>query len=121
MQWYSWLIVMGVLIVFYVLMIVKQKRQQKQSEQILNSFKVGDRVVTHIGIYGKIKRIYNTSYGKVCILEIGEKNKVDVELDMRYIAAKDEKTQIAENDAIAPSAAPANQEPEKQAVTQKQE
>ena len=96
MSWYYWLIILGVLIIFYVMLIVRQKKQEKQSVEILNSFQVGDRVVTHIGIYGKIKRIYNTTYGKICILEIGEKNKVDVEMDMRYIAAKDEKTEEPE-------------------------
>ena len=96
MQWYVWLIVLGVLVIFYVLIGVRQKRQQKQSEQILNSFKVGDKVVTHIGIYGKIKKINNTTYGKVCVLEIGTTNKVDVELDMRYIAGIDEKTAAPE-------------------------
>ena len=90
-NWY-WLIIIGVLVVFYVLMIARQKRQEKKSMEALNSFRVGDKVVTHIGIYGRIKRIYNTTYGKVCVLEVGNLNKADIELDMRYIAGIDEKT-----------------------------
>lgn len=96
MEWWYWLIIIGVLVVFYVLLLVRQKRQQKQIDQTINSFKVGDKVITHIGIFGKIKRIYNTTYGKVCVLEIGTNNKVDVEMDLRYIAALDEKTAAPE-------------------------
>ena len=92
MKWYYWLVIIGVLIVFYVLLYARQKRQEKQNVETLNSFKVGDKVITHIGIFGKIKRIYNTTYGKICVLEIGTNNKVDIEMDLRYIAAIDEKT-----------------------------
>ena len=92
MEWYYWLIVIGVLVVFYVLLVARQKRQEKQNLEALNSFRVGDKVVTHIGVFGKIKRIYNTTYGKICVLEVGTNNKVDIEMDMRYVAAIDEKT-----------------------------
>ena len=89
-------VVLGVLVLMYAFLIIRQKRQAKKNEEIVNSFKVGDKVITHIGIYGKIKRIYNTTYGKVCVLEIGTLNKIDVEMDMRYIAGLDEKTAVAE-------------------------
>lgn len=91
MKDYYWLIVVGVLAIAYIFLIMRQKRQEKRNLDALSSFKVGDRVITHIGIYGRIKRIYNTSYGKTCVLEIGTNNKVDIELDMRYIAGLDEK------------------------------
>ena len=91
------LVIIGVLAVVFVLMIARQKRQEKRNIEALNMFKVGDKVVTHIGIYGRIKRIYNTSYGKTCILEIGNDNKVDIEIDMRYIAGYDEKVAVADN------------------------
>lgn len=95
MKWYYWVIVLGVLAVMYVMLIARQKRQEKQNKEMLDSFQVGDKVITHIGIYGKIRRIYNTTFGKVCVLEIGEgKNKVEVEMDIRYIAGKDEKTLV---------------------------
>ncbi len=91
-QWVMWALILGFLAIFMVMNVVRAKRQQKQSAEIMNSFQVGDKVITHIGIYGRIKKIYYTTYGKVCVLEIGDKNKVDVEIDMRYIAGKDEKT-----------------------------
>ena len=82
------------MVVFYILLMVRQKRQEKRSAEMLETFKVGDKVVTHIGIYGKIKRIYNSSFGKVCVLEIGNTNKIDIEIDMRYIAGLDEKVVV---------------------------
>ena len=96
MKWYYWAIVFVVLILMYALLIVRQKRQEKKNKEILDSFKVEDKVITHIGIYGKIKRIYETTYGKVCVLEIGVQNKIDVEMDFRYIAGKDEKTFVSD-------------------------
>lgn len=91
-QWVMWVLIFGFLAIFMIMNVLRAKKQQKQSAEIMNSFQVGDKVITHIGIYGRIKKIYNTTYGKVCVLEIGDKNKVDVEMDMRYIAGKDEKT-----------------------------
>lgn len=99
MENYYWIILIGVLFVVYALMIVRQKRQEKRSIEALNSFKVGDKVVTHIGIYGQIKRIYNTSFGKTCILEIGTDKKIDIEIDMRYIASLDQKVAVPDNNA----------------------
>ena len=97
MQSWYWIVILGVLIVFYVLTMVRQKRQEKQNAELMDKFKVGDKVVTHIGVYGKIKRIFNTSYGKVCVLEVGTTNKVDLEIDMRYIAGLDEKVVTPNN------------------------
>lgn len=99
MTWYYVLILVAVLVVMYVLMITRQKNQEKRSQEVMNSFQVGDKVVTHIGIYGRIKKIYNTTYGKVCVLEIGTNNKLDIEIDMRYLAGKDEKTLVVDEPA----------------------
>ncbi|MCI7002776.1 MAG: preprotein translocase subunit YajC [Clostridia bacterium] len=119
MKWYYWAIVLGVLAIMYVVLIARQKKQEKQSMEIMNSFQVGDKVITHIGIYGKIKRIYNTTYGKVCVLEIGNQNKIEVEMDMRYIAGKDEKTLVADEPKKEEQVAPAKDE--QPAPTEKEE
>lgn len=112
MEWYYWVIVLGVLVLMYVLLLVRQKRQEKQSRELLDTFKVGDKVVTHIGVYGKIKRIYNTTYGKVCVLEVGTLDKIDIEIDMRYIAGIDEKTMVADE--------PKQQQPKQEEATAQQ-
>lgn len=120
MQWYYWVVVLGVLVLMYVLLIVRQKRQEKQSKEILESFKVGDKVITHIGIYGKIKRIYNTTYGKVCVLEIGTLDKIDVEMDMRYIAGLDEKTFVADEPKVEQTTKPEEKAEEQPVVKQEE-
>lgn len=96
-----WVVIIAVLVFFYIMLMVRQKRQEKRSIEQLNNFKVGDKVITHVGIYGRIKRIYNTTYGKVCVLEVGINNKVDIEMDLRYIAAIDEKT-VAPEEPVEP-------------------
>lgn len=115
MDWYYWVIVLGVLVLFYVLTMVRQKKQQKQQEEAQSSLRVGDKVITHIGIFGKIKRIYNTTYGKVCVLEVGVNNKVDIEMDLRYVAALDEKTIAPEEPAKVEPAK--KEEPKQENVT----
>lgn len=110
MDKYYVLIMLGVLVLLFVFLTVRQRKQEKKNLDALNNFKVGDKVITHIGIYGKIKRIYNTSFGKTCILEIGNTNKVDVEMDMRYISGYDEKVAMPDEPAPAKQEAPANPE-----------
>ncbi|MFO7736450.1 MAG: preprotein translocase subunit YajC [bacterium] len=43
--------------VFYFLVIRPQKNQQKKHEQMIESMRKGDDVVTNGGIYGKIERV----------------------------------------------------------------
>lgn len=95
MAWYYWIIIFGFMAVMLILLNRKQKKQEKMMQEAIDALQVGDRVVTHIGIFGRIKKIYETSYGKVCVLEIGTNQKMDIEMDIRYIAGKDEKTLIA--------------------------
>jgi len=120
MQSWHWLIIMGVLVVFYIMLMVRQKRQQKQQAEALNNFKVGDKVITHIGVFGRIKRIYNTTYGKICVLEVGVNNKVDTEIDLRYIAGIDEKT-IAPEDPVKVENTPIKEETKNEEMLKNEE
>jgi len=43
-----------VFVLFYVLFIVPQRRQQKQHAALLNSVKKGDKIMTNGGMYGTI-------------------------------------------------------------------
>lgn len=47
----------AVILVFYFLMIRPQQKRQKEHQQILASLKVGDKVVTTAGLYGKIDKL----------------------------------------------------------------
>jgi len=94
MSWIYWVVIIGFMFLMLFLMNRRNKRQAKMMEDTINALQVGDRVVTHIGIFGRIKKIYETTAGKMCVLEIGTNEKIDVEMDIRYILGKDEKTLI---------------------------
>ncbi len=62
--------------VFYFLLILPQQKKQKQHQQLLNSLKKGDRVITSSGIYGTISNIKDNN---VISLVIADGVKVDIE------------------------------------------
>jgi len=50
------------IVIFYFLLIRPQKKRQKQHQDMLNSIKRGDMVVTAGGIYGTVKDIKDDSF-----------------------------------------------------------
>lgn len=44
----------GVLVVFYFLLIMPERKKQKKFNKMIEALKVGDEVLTRSGIYGKI-------------------------------------------------------------------
>jgi preprotein translocase subunit YajC len=71
---------MGVMIVLlfvvmYFFMIRPQQKKQKEIQKMRESLKVGDRVVTSGGIYGKLKEINDTNF----VVEIAENTRVKVD------------------------------------------
>jgi preprotein translocase subunit YajC len=53
----TFLPMLGLLVVFYFLLIRPQRKKEKQVKEMLNNLKVGDRICTIGGIYGAIKQI----------------------------------------------------------------
>jgi preprotein translocase subunit YajC len=49
-----WIIMIGMLVLFWVLTIVPQRKQQKQRNLMLNNLKKGDKVITTGGMHGEI-------------------------------------------------------------------
>lgn len=47
----------GILLVFYLLLIRPQQKRMKQHEANLKSAKVGDEIITGGGLYGKVTKI----------------------------------------------------------------
>jgi preprotein translocase subunit YajC len=47
----------AVLVVFYLLLILPERRKQKKFNAMVDSLKVGDEILTRSGIYGKIVNI----------------------------------------------------------------
>jgi preprotein translocase subunit YajC len=60
--------------VFYFLVIAPANKQKKKTQQMLNSLKKGDRVVTSGGIYGTVQGVEP----EVVYLKIAENVKVKV-------------------------------------------
>jgi len=92
----TWILV-GLVVAMVVIMLLNSSRQKKaeaEAQKMVSELKPGDKVKTYIGVYGKIISITETTDGKVCVIETGDKEKTQIELDMRAIAGLDTK-QIA--------------------------
>jgi preprotein translocase subunit YajC len=60
--------------IFYFLVIAPANKQRKKTEQMLNSLKKGDRILTSGGIYGTVQGIEND----VVYLKIAENVKIKI-------------------------------------------
>lgn len=60
--------------IFYFLVIMPQKRQQKELQEMITTLKTGDEVVTNGGIIGRIKEVRETSF----IIQSAEKSFLEV-------------------------------------------
>jgi preprotein translocase subunit YajC len=60
--------------IFYFLVIVPQKRQKQQLQEMIAALKINDEVVTNGGVIGKIKEIKDTSY----IIQSAEKSFLEI-------------------------------------------
>jgi len=58
MNWYYWIIIFGFMFVMLFFMKRKQSKQEQAMRDAVNALQVGDRVFTHIGIFGRIKRAF---------------------------------------------------------------
>jgi preprotein translocase subunit YajC len=62
------------IVILYFLLIRTQKKRQKQHQDMLNSIKRGDQVVTAGGIYGTVRDVKDDSF----ILEVSDGVKIRV-------------------------------------------
>ena len=60
--------------IFYVLVILPQKKQRQQLQDLISQLKINDEVVTNGGIIGKIKEVKETSF----IIQSAEKSFLEV-------------------------------------------
>jgi preprotein translocase subunit YajC len=74
MDW--WMIMLAAVFgIMYFMMIRPQQKRQKEIQQMRNSLKVGDKIVTAGGIHGKIKEIGD----KDILIEIAENVRIRVD------------------------------------------
>lgn len=52
----------GVILIMYFLMIRPQQKKQKEHQNMLNSLKKGDKVITTAGVHGTITDIRDNTY-----------------------------------------------------------
>ncbi len=60
--------------IFYFLVILPQKKQKQQLQDLITQLKINDEVVTNGGIIGKIKEIKDTSF----IIQSAEKSFLEI-------------------------------------------
>lgn len=90
---YGLLIILVVaLIAMFVWNYYRQKKYQKQEEQMMQDIRVGARVKTYAGVYGTIVGIYESTDGRVAILSLD--GNTTMEVDFRSIYSMDNKTKI---------------------------
>jgi preprotein translocase subunit YajC len=78
---YGQFIVFGlILAIFYFLILLPMKRRQKKIQEFQDSLKVGDRIVTTGGIYGKITRVTDKT------LQVEVADRVRIELSRAAVA-----------------------------------
>ena len=71
------LVVMGVLLVAYFFYSsYKRKKDYSEAQKAIDELKVGDKIVTTSGMFGTIKGITETTFGKVFLIESGEGKNV---------------------------------------------
>ena len=88
----SWILpaVLLVLVIgIFVLNYFRSKKSREEMKNVINSIKVGDRVKTYSGFYGKIVDITETTDGKVATIQTGDdKHKSFISIDMNAIYAR---------------------------------
>jgi len=60
--------------IFYFLVILPQKRQKQQLQEMIGQLKMNDEIVTNGGVIGKIKEIRDTSF----VIVSAEKSFIEI-------------------------------------------
>jgi len=70
-QLFPFIMMLGI---FYLLVIMPQRKRQKKVQEFQSALKVGDRVITTGGIYGQVTRVTDQSVR----LQIADKVQIEV-------------------------------------------
>lgn len=96
-QWGLLIILVVLLVGMFIWNFYRQKKYQKQEEQMMQEIKVGSKVKTYSGIYGTVVGIYESTDGRVAILSLD--GKTTMEIDFRAIYGVDQKEEVKEEQA----------------------
>lgn len=87
-----WMILLFGLIIITVLGSIRNKKERTARNEMVESLKIGDEVVTYAGIYGKIVSFSHTTDGKVVLIASGDGDRVSyLQIHINAIASKDTK------------------------------
>lgn len=67
-------LVAPIFLILYFVMIRPQQKQQQKMQELVQSLKINDQIVTHGGIIGRIKEIRDTSF----IIQSAEKSFLEI-------------------------------------------
>ena len=108
----SIIMMVGLLLLLVVYMFFNfrnRKKQQEEATKRLNELKVGDKIVTHSGIYGEIASMRETTAGKIFVIKTGAdedaKKASYLTINAYMVAGIDEKQDVvldAEGNVIEP-------------------
>ncbi len=68
------LVLLAMFAMFYFVLIRPQRKKQKETKQMVDALKKGDRVVTNGGIFGTIAGVHDA----IIVLKIAEDVKIEV-------------------------------------------
>lgn len=71
---YTFLPFIAIFGIFYFLVIMPQRKQQKELKEMIAELKINDEVVTNGGIIGRIKELRETSY----IIQSADKSFIEI-------------------------------------------
>ena len=77
------LIIVAIIVIFYFFMIRPQQKKQKEIKKFRESLTVGSNVVTAGGIYGKIRKVRDTTFD----LEIARDTVITIDKGSVYPSA----------------------------------
>ncbi|MCL2650342.1 MAG: preprotein translocase subunit YajC [Candidatus Azobacteroides sp.] len=86
--WSSILMMVAIVGIFYFFMIRPQQKKQKEIKTMREAMKVGDKVVTSGGIYGKIREMNDTTF----TIEIADNVRIKVDKASVFATANDIQT-----------------------------
>ncbi len=82
------IMIVALVFIFYFFMIRPQQKRQKEIRKFRENLGEGDRVVTAGGIYGKIRRIKETTF----VIEIAQGVNITIDKGSVYPTAGDAQT-----------------------------
>lgn len=74
-QAYTWVFWIAIIAIFYFFLIMPEKKRQKKMQNMIDSLKVGNEIITRGGIIGKI---INISGDTIVITTSPENTKIEI-------------------------------------------